>query len=67
MRICSVCKKTMREGFLNETDSNTYCSVECRCTVISKEEYEKAYEEGWFFWTSWESSRQMNFFRGDML
>ena len=52
-RICSVCGKKMREGYMVEGGGGYYCSDECLHKEMTEEEYEKYYEDGVMFYTEW--------------
>lgn len=54
-RICSHCGKEMQEGYCIEGGMDYYCSDECLESEISREEYEKLYDngDGDSYWTDW--------------
>lgn len=55
-RLCSECKRPMREGFYFESDGTQYCSEKCLTSVVSWETYLEIYDDGNgdAYWTSWE-------------
>ena len=57
MRTCDHCgKKPMTEGYCIDNGCEYYCSDECLHANISKEDYEKLYDNGNgdSYWTEWE-------------
>ena len=59
VRVCQECGELMDDGYLVESSSDTYCSVECLKSAMgwTDEDYEKWSEE-WsdnddIFWTQW--------------
>ena len=52
VRVCSVCGKTMQEGYIT-ADFEYFCSNECLHTKYSEEEWAEMYDDD-NYWTSWE-------------
>ncbi|PGK15267.1 hypothetical protein CN895_07920 [Bacillus cereus] len=52
-RICTHCNEIMFEGYCIDEGCHYFCSDECLHTKYTPEEYQKAYEEDWAYWTDW--------------
>lgn len=55
IRVCTECGKLMEEGYCIENGIEYYCNDECLHKNISKEEYERLYDDGNgdTYWTQW--------------
>lgn len=51
---CEICKSEMNEGYFFETDGTMYCSDKCLNVHVSDEEYEKLFEDGIGYWTTFD-------------
>ena len=55
MRVyCTECNDEMTEGYEVHDGLYHYCKDECLYKNVSKEDYEKMYEIGYAFWTTFE-------------
>lgn len=54
MEKCNVCQQPIEEGFLVEYDEH-YCEEGCLHQVYTKEEYKEMFEEGYAYWTIFET------------
>jgi len=54
MRICGVCKKEITEGFCIGDGDEYFCSEECLNKCYSDKEYNRMYDDGLAYWTTWE-------------
>lgn len=56
MRICSVCEKNMKDGYVIDGGAEYYCSEECLHTEITPDEWIELYDDGnsESYWTEWE-------------
>lgn len=54
-RTCSVCGEGMNEGFCDESTSGYYCSLPCRRSEFTDEEWNDRYDDGDgdCYWTDW--------------
>ena len=54
-RKCHICGEVnFQQGFVVEDGLYYYCSEECLHHDFTDEEWEKAYDEDWGYWTQWE-------------
>lgn len=54
-RQCKICGEVnFEQGYVVEDGYYYYCSTECLHHDFTDEEWEKAYEEEWGYWTQWE-------------
>ncbi len=55
VRICSVCRKLMYEGFCIEGGDKYYCDRDCRNTEMTEEEFKELFNDGDgdTYWTEW--------------
>lgn len=55
MRQCSICKRLMQSGWINENDGTYFCTIKCRNTKYTQKEYNDVYDDGngGFFWITW--------------
>lgn len=54
-RQCKTCGEiNFEQGFCMEDGLYYYCSEECLHADFTEEEYLKAYDEEWAYWTQWE-------------
>ena len=54
-RQCKICGEiNFEQGFVVEDGLYYYCSEECLHHDFTDDEWEKAYNEDWGYWTQWE-------------
>ena len=53
MRKCSICGKSMVDGYCIEDGLEYYCDDECLHKKYTQKEYIELYEEGLAYWTEW--------------
>lgn len=51
---CDECNELMEDGYIIHDGLCTYCSEKCLHKNISKVDYEKLYDMGFAFWTTFE-------------
>lgn len=52
-RTCRVCGKGIAEGYLDELESECFCSKECLHKIYKADAVEAFIEDGLVFWTEW--------------
>jgi hypothetical protein len=56
-RKCKICGEVnFQQGYVIEDGLYYYCSDECLHHDFTNEEFEKAYEEDWAYYTEWEDA-----------
>lgn len=59
MRVCKICGEVnFLEGYCVNDGLEYYCSTECLEHDYTVEEWERAYEDGWAYWTQWEEDEE---------
>lgn len=59
MRVCKICGEVnFLEGYCVNDGLEYYCSTECLEHDYTEQEWERAYEEGWAYWTEWQEDEE---------